>query len=190
VSYGPWSPVYTSTNPAFTTGPLTAQATVSNVVSDATHSRTHEVMPGFLYHGNTSIWGTTHELYRVEVFTDQDCLNPVFRGAIVGSPAYVPREVGPNAMPTDVNGVTAARGAFLAFGSEPDSKTADGIIVKTNEMDTTPPSPDSHTGLPPSQVVSAAKIDLWDSDWAGGHYYWTVMPVDVVADQQLTTVLA
>jgi hypothetical protein len=28
VSYGPWSPVYTSYNPPFSTGPLTAQATV------------------------------------------------------------------------------------------------------------------------------------------------------------------
>jgi hypothetical protein len=27
-------------------------------------------MPAFLYHGDTSIGGTTHQLYRVEVFTD------------------------------------------------------------------------------------------------------------------------
>jgi hypothetical protein len=191
VSYGPWSPVYTSYNPPFVTGPLTADATVTNVVSDATHTRDHEIMPAFLYHGNASIGGTTHELYRVEVFTDEDCLNPVFRGAIVGSPAYVPREVGPNAMPTDVNSVNAARNAFLGFGAEPTSQTFEGINVTTNEMDTV--SGDGggdHTGLPPSQLVKAAKIDLWDSDWAGGHYYWTVVPVDAVADQQLTTILA
>jgi hypothetical protein len=191
VSYGPWSPVYTSYNPPFATGPLTADATVTNVVSDATHTRDHEIMPAFLYHGNTSIGGTTHELYRVEVFTDEDCLNPVFRGAIVGSPAYVPREVGPNAMPTDVNSVNAARNAFLGFGAEPTSQTFEGINVTTNEMNTV--SGDGggdHTGLPPSQLVNAAKIDLWDSDWAGGHYYWTVVPVDAVADQQLTTILA
>jgi hypothetical protein len=191
VSYGPWSPVYTSTNPPFTTGPLTAQATVSGVVSDAAHTRDHEIMPAFVYHGNTSIWGTTQELYRVEVFTDEDCLNPVFRGAIVGSPAYVPREVGPNALPTDVNGVAAARNTFLNFGPEPISKTAEGIDVLPNEMDlVSGDSGGDHTGLPPAQLVKAAKIDLWDSDWAGGHYYWTVMPVDAVPDQQLTTVLA
>ena len=185
VSYGPWSPVYTSTNPTFATGPLNVRATISSVVSDAAHVRTHETMPAFLFTGNTSVWGTTHELYRVEVFSDRDCLNPVFRGAIVGSPAYVPREVGPLAMPTDVNGVAAARTKFLPFGSEPDSKTADAIIVNTNEMDTTPAG-DNHTGLPPSQVVNAAKIDLWDDD----QYYWTVVPVDVVADQQISTVLS
>src|SRR5205823_4295842 len=62
VSYGPWSPVYTSYNPTFATGALTADATVSSVVSNAGHTRNHEIMPAFTYHGNTSIWGTTHEL--------------------------------------------------------------------------------------------------------------------------------
>jgi hypothetical protein len=191
VSYGPWSPVYTSTNPPFATGPLTADATVSNVVSNASHTRNHEIMPAFTYHGNTSIWATTHELYRVEVFTDEDCLNPVFRGAITGAPAYVPREVGPNAMPTDVNGVNAARSTYLGFGPEPTSKTFEGIDVTTNEMDTASSDGSGNgTSLPPSQLVKPAKIDLWDSDWAGGSYYWTVMPVDAVADQTLTTVLA
>jgi hypothetical protein len=185
-SFGPWSPVYTSTNPPLATGPLNVQATVSGVTSNAAQTRTHEIMPGFVFHGNKSIWGTTHELYRVEVFSDRDCLNPVFRGAIVGSPAYVPREVGPIAMPTDVNGISSARDEFLSFGSEPDSKTADGIIVNTNEMDTAPAGGDNHIGLPPSQVVNAAKIDLWDSS----DYYWTVMPVDTVADQQVTTTLS
>ena len=75
VSYGPWSPIYSNYNPPFATGPLTDVATVSNVVSDATHTRQHEVMPAFVYRGNTSIWNTTQELYRVEVFTDEDCLN-------------------------------------------------------------------------------------------------------------------
>jgi hypothetical protein len=191
VSYGPWSPVYTSYNPPFATGPLTADATVTNVVSNAGHTRNHEIMPAFTYHGNASISGTTHELYRVEVFTDEDCLNPVFRGAITGAPAYVPREVGPNAMPTDVNGINAASNTYLGFGPEPNSRTFEGIDVTTNEMDTVSSDGSGNgTGLPPSQIVKPAKIDLWDSDWAGGSYYWTVMPVDAVADQTLTTVLA
>jgi hypothetical protein len=177
VSYGPWSPIYTSTNPPFTNGPLTVSSTVSKVVSDAGHVRAHEVMPGFVYRGDTSIWGTSEELYRVEVFSDQDCLNPVFRGAIVGSPAYVPRESGPLALPTDVNGVSQARTSFLPEGAEPDSKSADDATVKTNEMDL-------------SSNSQAAKVDLWDSDWPSGRYYWTVMPVDIVPDQVLSTVLS
>ncbi|MFL5922100.1 MAG: hypothetical protein ACJ75Q_08635 [Gaiellaceae bacterium] len=189
VSYGPWSPVYTSYNPPFSSGPLTGLATVSDVVSDPTHTRTHETTPAFVYRGDTSIWRSASELYRVDVFTDEDCLNTVFRGAIVGSPAYVPREVGPLAMPTDTTGILAARDTVLSFGQEPESKTAEGINVTTNEMDVVD-SDASHTGLPPSQVVKAAKVDLWDSDWAGGRYYWTVVPVHAVADAVVTTSLA
>jgi hypothetical protein len=173
VSYGPWSHVYSSTNPAFATGPLRVVSTVSSVVSDTAHTRAHEVMPAFIFSGDTSIWGSTHQLYRVEVFTDQDCLNPVYYGAVVGSPAYVPREVGPLAMPTTVDEETAAETAFLDDGTEPNGVTADGATIRTNEMDQTP---------------AGAKIDLWDSNWPGG-YYWTVMPVTPVADQQLTTTL-
>ena len=190
VSYGPWSPVYTSYNPPFATGPLTAQATVSDVVSDAGHTRTHETTPAFVYRGDTSIWRSSSELYRVLVFTDEDCLNTVFRGAAVSSPAYVPREIGPLAMPTDTNGMLDARGTYLSFGPEPGSKTAEGIDVSTNEMDLAADDGTNHTGLPPSQVVKAAKVDLWDSDWAGGRYYWTVMPVNAVASDAVTTSLS
>jgi hypothetical protein len=190
VSYGPWSPVYTSYNPPFSPGPMQTMATVSNSgVADATTMATHNITPAFVYRGDTSIWNTTSELYRVLVFTDEDCLNTVFRGAMVGSPAYVPREVGPLAMPVDVNGLTDARGHFLKFGKEPDSKSAEGLVVSTNEMDQVPAGDDSHTGLPPSQVVNAAKVDLWDSDWEGGRYYWTVVPVDEIPAQQLSTTL-
>ena len=169
---------------------MQTMATVSNAgVADATHLATHNITPAFVYSGNTSIWGTTSELYRVVVFTDEDCLNPVFRGAMVGSPAYVPREIGPLAMPVDVNGLTDARGHFLKFGTEPDSKSAEGLVVKTNEMDLAPAGDDSHNGLPASQVVNPAKVDLWDSDWEGGRYYWTVLPIDEIPAQQLSTTL-
>src|SRR4051812_8691607 len=190
VSYGPWSPVYTSFNPPFTPGPLKSIATVSDAgVADATNMVTHNITPAFLYSGNTSIFGSTSELYRVLVFTDEDCLNTVFRGALVGSPAYVPREIGPLAMPVDVNGLTNARGVFLKFGTEPVSKTAEGIDETTNEMDLVTGDDTSHSGLPPSQVVHPAKVDLWDSDWEGGRYYWTVVPVDELVANKVTTTL-
>ena len=191
VSYGPWSPIYSSYNPPFATGPLTDVATVSNVVSDATHTRQHEVMPAFVYRGNTSIWNTTQELYRVEVFTDEDCLNTVFRGAITGAPAYVPRPTGPLGLPTDVTSITAARSTFLPDGTEPDSYTNDYISVKGNESEVSAaPSDGGHTGLPAAQVVKGAKIDLWDSNWSGGRYYWTVMPINAVPATTVTTTLA
>jgi hypothetical protein len=191
VSYGPWSPIYSNYNPPFATGPLTDLATVSNVVSDATHAREHEIMPAFVYGGNTSIWNTTQELYRVEVFTDEDCLNTVFRGAITGAPAYVPRPTGPLGLPTDVTSITAARSTFLSDGTEPDSYTNDYISVKGNESEVSAaPSDGGHTGLPAAQVVKGAKIDLWDSNWSGGRYYWTVMPINAVPATTVTTTLA
>ncbi len=191
VSYGPWSPIYSNYNPPFATGPLTDLATVSNVVSDASHAREHEVMPAFVYGGNTSIWNTTQELYRVEVFTDEDCLNTVFRGAITGAPAYVPRPTGPLGLPTDVTSITAARSVFLPDGTEPDSYTYDYISVKGNESEVSAaPTDGGHTGLPAAQVVKGAKIDLWDSNWSGGRYYWTVMPINAVPATTVTTTLA
>jgi hypothetical protein len=189
VSYGPWSPIYSSYNPPFPVGPLALKATVSNVVSDAARAQAHEIMPAFVYGGDTWM-GKPEELYRVEVFTDEDCLNVVFRGAIVGSPAYVPRPTGPLALPTDVDGITAARTAFLPSGTEPDSYTYDGISVKGTESSAAPAPGDSHTSLPPSITVTGAHVDLWDSDWPGGRYYWTVMPIEAVPAQQVETTLA
>jgi hypothetical protein len=175
-SYGPWSPLYTTYNPPIATGALRLDATRSSVVSDSAQTHDHEVMPAFLFSGNTSLSGATFGLYRVVVFTDQDCLNAVYRGAIVGSPAYVPREVGPLALPGDSTALADAASTVLPFGSEPDSTTLDGDTVKSNEMDSVPDQ--------------GAKVDLWDSNAVGGRYYWTVVPVGLVADDLLSTTLA
>ena len=177
VTFGPWSQVYTSTNPAFASGPLHVLSTVSTAVSDSSHVRAHEVMPAFLFTGDTSIWGQQYPLYRVEVFTDSDCLNRVFTGAATGAPAYVPREEGPLALPASVVDTTAAQSQFLPEGVEPDGLSRDGATVHSNEMNL-------------SADGSLAKVDLWDSDWPTGRYYWTVMPIAVVPDQALTTTLA
>ena len=142
-------------------------------------------MPAFVYSGNTSIWNTTPELYRVEVFTDEDCLNTVFRGAITGAPAYVPRPIGPLGCPTDVLGLTAAR-------SDTSSRRqrarlvhhGDGVEVKSNESDVSGAPAERRTPASRAgQVVKGAKVDLWDSNWSGGRYYWTVMPIERRAGQ-------
>ena len=170
-SYGPWSPIYTSYNPPFATGPLMPLSTVSNVVSDASATRVHEVMPAFTYGGDTSMGNTVSELYRVVVFTDADCLNPVFRGAITGAPAYAARASGPLGLPGSTLGVTDARSTFLADGVEPDPVTYDGLVARSNESDVAPL---------PSGVVSFSgrKVDLWDTNSPTGRYYWAAMPVD------------
>ena len=184
VSFGPWSPVYTSVNPPFATGPLSAVNAVSDTVSDVLSPRGHQLMPGFTFSGNQSLWGTTASMYRVYISTDRDCLNIVFRGAVVGSPAYAPRSTGPLVLPKDTASLTAAASSYLADGDEGTTYMADGSTYTTTELlrGSTPPPSGGGTSAPPSQTVLAAKVDLWDSDWPTGRYYWTVVPVDVVVD--------
>lgn len=183
VSYGRWSPVYTSVNPPFATGPLTTLETVSDVVSDAAHPRTHETTPAFVYGGDTSIWGSSFGLHRVLVFSDEDCVNTVFRGPAIGSPAYIPREVGPQFNAAQDPIYAQLPGAMIA--GEPGSTTFDGIPVTTNEVVRAGGDDVSHMGLPTPGWL--AKVDLWDTDWPGGGYYWTVMPVtNGYVDAELT----
>jgi hypothetical protein len=132
-SRGPWSPIYTTTNTAFKTGPLKLLQTVSDATSTQTNPAAHHLMPAFIWQGNVGIDGTSSELYRIYVSTDRDCVNIVFRGAIVGSPAYAPRVTGPLALPGDVLTQGAARTSFLGDGNEGATITADGYHYEPNE---------------------------------------------------------
>jgi hypothetical protein len=146
VQYGPWSPVYTGTNPTFATGPLQLVGTVSDVFSDGSDtSPAHELMPAFVFSGNTSLSGQQAELFRVEVFTDRQCLNRVFTGPVTGAPSYAPRPFGPLAMPTSSSTIPTARTSYLPDGTEPAGVALDGDKLLTTES-----QPDaSPTGSPP-----------------------------------------
>jgi hypothetical protein len=218
-SYGPWSPVYTSTNTTFTHGALSGVETISDSVSTASTPTAHHVMPAFSYSGDTGLDGTPTELYRVYVATDSDCVNIVFRGAVVGSPAYAPRWNGTLALPVTTVEELADRTRFVAAGAEGLTSMADSTPVIANEAATPsaadlgpissgeddspangdtdgPPSP---TPTPPkftpaSLAVDKATVgppvDLWDTDWPTGRYYWTVVPVAVRLKAALSTTLA
>ncbi|HSL63994.1 MAG TPA: hypothetical protein VK874_04985 [Gaiellaceae bacterium] len=195
VAYGPWSPVYTTRNPALGSGPTMLVGTVSDAVSTAASAEAHRLMPAFAFSGNASLFGRTAELFRVYVFTDRDCVNAVFRGAIVGSPAYAPRPFGPLALPATDAGIAAARRAFLPDGKEPLSSTHDLEPVETTEQQpsATPFAPGRQTADPtvgaaaparttaPASGNVGAPVDLWDTDWPRGRYWWTVVPVASVS---------
>ena len=128
VQYGPWSPVYSSTNGAFPTNPKSTSpsnpiglvGTVSDVFSDGSNSSpAHKLMPAFLWRGNQTLGGTPAELFRVYVFSDKQCLNPVFIGSVVGSPGYAPRPYGSLILPTTAVGIASARNSYLSDGTEP-----------------------------------------------------------------------
>src|SRR5205823_1931343 len=78
VSFGPWSPVYTSVNPPFASGPLSDVNAVSDTISDTLVTRPHQLMPGFTFFGNQSILGTASGMHRVYGSTDRYCLNVVY----------------------------------------------------------------------------------------------------------------
>ena len=134
VTYGPWSPVYSSVNPPFAVGPLKPTATVSDVVtSGAASSPAHRLTPGFAFGGNQPAVGAPAELYRVQIFTDKRCVNRVYTSAIVGSPAYAPRASGPLSLPRTGSAIAAARSSYLADGDEGPSFAFDGDQLDANE---------------------------------------------------------
>jgi hypothetical protein len=211
--YGPWSPVYSSVNPPFSVGPLAPMATASDVVAKGRSSDSaHRLMPGFAFTGNNGLLGVGTELYRVYVFTDRECLNPVFKGAVVGSPAYAPRPYGPLDLPRTGTSLVGARGGYLGSGDEGSQWSADFHSVKTTESQeeakptTTLPAADASAAgstpsggplpsAPPAITLKpgtklGAPVDLWDTDWPSGGYYWTVIPVAAVQPPSLATSLA
>jgi hypothetical protein len=199
VQYGPWSTTYTSTNPAFATGPITLVDTVSTTVSNGSSSSpAHQLMPAFVWTGNQTLSGQTAPLYRVYVFTDKQCLNPVFTSAVVGSPAYAARAKGPLSLPTTATDLSGASSIYLSDGQEPQGMTFDEEKVSptegeapASETTTVPGAPGETTTGSSSGGAAAfgAPTDLWDTSWPSSGYYWTVIPVQPVSPGGLQTTL-
>ena len=128
--HGAWSPVYSSSNPPVTTGPIKLTGTVSDVFSNGSSSSpAHRFMPAFMWTGDQSLNGATAELYRVYIFTDSQCLNRVYSSAVVGSQVWSPRLTGPLSLPTDDASTTVARTGYLGDGKEASNLTADFEVI-------------------------------------------------------------
>ena len=206
--FGAWSPIYSSSNPAPSGGPITLIGTLSDVFSDgSSDAPAQRLMPGFLWSGNQSLAGTAAELYRVYVYTDRQCLNLVYASALIGSPAYAPRPFGALAIPQDGAALSAARGIYLADGVEAGGLSYDGTTISPTEQlpaatpTTAVPGDVPSAGAPGSGSGSGssgsgsgsgssgiavsgglgAPVDLWDTDWPQSGYYWTVVPVSASA---------
>ena len=228
VSYGPWSPVFTSTNPTFPQGPLVLGDAVSDATSTPVAPTVHKIMPAFLFSGDESLGGATAcqsslasrcELFRVYVFSDRDCINMIYKGAVVGSPAYAPRISGPLMLPVNTKKLAAARIKNLGDGTEGKVYSGDGARITTSESQapssftatliaqqaaassssgsgssssgsgssasgssSSSGASASSTSAPPSAFPATltgqgAPVDLWDTQWPSGRYYWTVVPV-------------
>jgi hypothetical protein len=164
---------------------------VSDTISDAGHVQAHQLTPGFVFSGNQRTWGLpwfdgSFELFHVYVYTDEDCTNPVFTSAIVGSPAYAPRENATLKLPGSDADLLKARDSVLPFGSEGTVLMIDGRAVTATEaggnLDESDGSGGGSSGSGGSgsgtgSSTARAPIDLWDTAWPNGGYYWTVVPV-------------
>jgi hypothetical protein len=192
VSYGPWSATFSTTNPAQATGALTPTDTVSDTWDKAGHKpQAHDLTPGFAWTPSSPIVDpyigfVGSSLYRVYIATDDQCVNVVYKSPVVGSPAYAPRTTGgPFALPQD--SLTVARWDappyLQQFGTEGRSVDATGVTVQSNEVPgSSLSSGNGGGGTAPASTGGSdggqASVDLWDSGWPTGRYYWTVVPVE------------
>jgi len=217
VSYGPWSPVLTTTNPALADGTVVPTlATADETLSNATTPSLHELTPAFSFTGTRAANGVSAPLYRVYIFSDADCVNIIHRGSIVASPAYVPRTTGSLAMPLTSSAITPAGAKYLpdlkSGQREAEQHMFDSANVTSTESDPAPAKqaaspgtssgapadedpantpPASDPSLPSTPASTGAPVDLWDSGWPNGRFYWTVVPVQYeVLDPQATPLTA
>jgi hypothetical protein len=170
VSYGPWSPTYATNNPAWSSGKLQLRGALSDAVSTDSKAASHQLMPAMTFSGDTGTDGHEYRLFRAYAFTDRDCVNAVFRGSVVGGPAFAPRVSGPLKLPTTQEELDVALAGVL-----PSAKNEN---AKTYMVDGTP--------LVASETVGSdelVRVDLPDVDSSTTRYFWTVVPVGINVDE-------
>lgn len=197
VSYGPYSPVFTTTNPTTLSGGALAGRTVSGTSSGSVN----QLMTGFAWSGN-SVGGFSdpNGLWRVYVFSDKGCVNAVTVGSIVGGPAWAPRWASPMTLPTNTKDLASfmSASASFSYGPQGNALTADLTPIKTAEEAVgTPPStqgtaPSGGTpSAPPtttpgtSTPTSLASLDPGTVELPDNSaYWWTAVPVQIRVDSR------
>ena len=197
VTYGPWSPVFVELNPPMSASPLGLSSMASDVYS-ATPAG-FRLMPSLSFNGSLTADLVQRELYRVYISTDSDCVNIVYRGSVVGSPAWAPRVTGPLKLPASGEEMNLARTGFIGSDGK-QGKTFAVDLSATVENESKPSASGGGTGGTDGgtgggggagteeqmEKVEAAAlapppIDLWDNGWPENRYYWTVVGVRAVA---------
>ena len=203
VSYGPWSPTYATVNNPET---LSAVVAPTDTVSDGwdiqgkTKPQVHGLTPGFVWTPTAPVitrgLDPGSPLYRVYIYSDSQCVNKIFTGSIVGSPSFAPRTIGgPMPLPSNTIDLAAAGSQpyLTGAGTEGNAQDATGKPVTPNEAAageagsaSSASSGGSAASTPGGDVTTKttgteAGVDLWDSGWPTGRFYWTVVPVTVVA---------
>jgi hypothetical protein len=152
--------VFSTVNNALSDGTLAPTDTVSDTWDKiGSKPAAHFLTPGFAWAPSAPVTGPGladpgSSLYRVYIFSDSDCVNRIFTGSIVGSPAWAPRAVGgPMDLPTDTQALSddqAAPPYLTAPGSEGNAYDAAGALVQSNEV------PGSAIGASPAASSSSS----------------------------------
>ena len=157
-------------NPGVGGGKLQIRAAVSDAVSTDSKAAAHQLMPAMTFGGDTGIDGREYRLFRAYAFTDRDCVNVVFRGSVVGGPAYAPRVSGPLKLPTNQGELDVALAGILPSAKSETAKTymADGTPMTASET---------------FGADERVRVDLPDVDTSTTRYFWTVVPVGIIVDE-------
>lgn len=149
---GAWSPIYTSTNPAVVNAPISLVGTVSDAFSNGSNAApAHALMPAFVWTGNEDMSGVPAQLFRVYIFTDRQCLNPIYASGVVGGPAWAPRLAGIPKQPGNAKELTDAQNGILDDGTEKKSYTFDlQDLVKSHLIKEQEPAVNPTTQVPGS----------------------------------------
>jgi hypothetical protein len=200
VSFGPWSQIYVDLNPPISVGTMSLSAMASDLYSS--QATPFRLMPGLAFSGNLALRdefapGTQRELYRVYVSTDVDCVNIVYRGSIVGSPAWAPRTTGGLVLPSNTSELTLARVAWI-IGDGKNGKTFavdDAPLVENESMKEekgtgsgggtgeeaggTGAGSSSEKDVVEEASLEPPLVDLWDNGWPEHRYFYTAVPVRI-----------
>ena len=168
VSYGPWSPEYATTNPDWSPGKLTLGSAVSDRVSSPKTAGAASADAGADVHRRPGLPTAPRIGCSASTrSTDRDCVNVVFRGSVVGGPAFAPRVSGPLALPTNQDELDAALYGILPSAKTEGAKTfmSDGTPLLSNETI--------------REDGGLLRVDLPDLDATTTRYFWTVVPVGI-----------
>jgi hypothetical protein len=193
VRYGPYSKWFPTDVPgAPSGGEIKAVAAVSDVESTSSTTRAHQLTPGFAWTGTTDSRGVGSNvgLWRVYIFSDKECVNPVMNGSLVGTQAWAPRD----ADPIQFLGYPAAGDdAVLRDGSPsaPSESLAAASTAGGGAAGSTPPAGAATPAAGSSSPTPVAHrlISLPDNGWPQGRFWWTVVPVLSVGSKLIDSML-
>lgn len=168
-SYGPWSNLFQTHATPPTASRIALDGSVSDVIGTIAKPAAHMLMPGLAWSGSLPLYDMSFELYRTYIFSDKDCVDPVFIGSIVGSPAWAPRLSGALVLPRNAHELAAARAGFLADGDQGQPSLDSSLHPVTSN--------ENLGGDVASGGGAPRRLDLWDRKWPSGVYYWTTVPV-------------